>query len=1115
MKKTLHSKIKSRIWQILFVTFAVITLSFSYPSVLQQNVTIKLKNATIEELLLELNRLNQFEIVYSISDLTSNKRITATYANTPVTKILDECLKGTLLRYRIENNSIIIFKPTQVASRIKNKVSLRGIIQDNKKKPIVGATIIIPGTTNGAISDVNGRFIMVDTLGVEVEVSYIGFKSKKVKLTLNEMSITLEVDVVAVNDVIVTGYNTIRKESFTGNATTVTKKDLLKINNKNVISALQFFDPSFRLKENSMWGSDPNSLPEFNIRGESSIAMKKGLGVEMDKRTQRVGLQDNPNLPIFILDGFEATVQKIYDMDINRIESITILKDAAATAQYGSRAANGVVVVVTIPPKPGELRVTYNFTAGAELPDLSDYNLCNAREKLMVEKGAGVYTAENPELQVHKDQEYNEVLNQVKRGIDTDWLAIPLRNVFNHTHSLSIQGGVETIKYGIDLNYDSNNGAMKGSHRSRMGVGLTLDYSHRKWLQIMNNISFNNTSGKDSPYGDFSQYGKLQPYSAIYGDDGEMLAKLNESIVNPLWGVRNLESYSGKNNINDITNNLSINIYFFEGFSFRGRLGITKSDSDSETFKDPKDPIYSATSNNQKGHLSKMQNNNFNWDVNAMFYYNKEIKKHFINATAGINVRETNSKKNESSFRGFSLGTLSKPSYAAEQIDKSNYTSSESRLFGILTSLNYSFDNIYLLDASFRLDGSSQFGSDKRFAPFWSVGAGINIHNYEWMRNLSVIDKFRIRATYGSTGKTNFASYAAVTTYAINSESWYYTGPASSLFYLGNPLLTWETTNTFDIGFSAGLFSNILNIDASYYHKQTKNLINEISIRGSSGFDKYYSNTGSILNEGFEVLVSATAFRNENWMVTFTGNINANKNKITELGREMEEYNKKLQDNYNAETPEYPELAKIPLIQYYIGASTSAIYAVPSYGIDPANGKEKFRKKNGSSTYIWTAEDQIVVGDNNPKAQGSFGINLAFKGVYLNTSFLYQWGGQAYNETLLNKVENASIATENVDKRVLTERWKKPGDLSPYYDLKNNTKTNPSTRFVQDYNLLSLNSISCGYDFPSELIKKFKLTSLGISFNANDVVRWSSVKQERGIGYPYAKTYSFTVNIGF
>ena len=321
------------------------------------------------------------------------------------------------------------------------------------------------------------------------------------------------------------------------------------------------------------------------------------------------------------------------------------------------------------------------------------------------------------------------------------------------------------------------------------------------------------------------------------------------------------------------------------------------------------------------------------------------------------------------------------------------------------------------------------------------------------------------------------------------------------------------------MGINLGLFHDRLVVEGNYYRKETKNQLEQLSVRTSSGFSTYYTNAGSILNKGFEIKLNTTVFQNDNWTVAVNATLASNKNEITKLGQEAERYNKNIQDFHNGKNQgqggDYSDLLYIPLTQYYVGASTTAIYAVPSYGIDPSNGKELFRKRNGQSTYVWNAADEVVVGDKSPDAQGSFGINVAWKGFYVNTTFLYQWGAQDYNETIKNKVEEADIDGSNVDRRVLTQRWQNPGDIAPFFDLKNKQKTQPTSRFVQDNNYLAFSSISCGYDFNRDLIRKMRLTSLGLRFNMNDVCRWSNIKQERGTSYPYAKNYSFTLSLGF
>ena len=423
-------------------------------------------------------------------------------------------------------------------------------------------------------------------------------------------------------------------------------------------------------------------------------------------------------------------------------------------------------------------------------------------------------------------------------------------------------------------------------------------------------------------------------------------------------------------------------------------------------------------SDEQKGSLDRTTGDSWSWNVNAMLYYNKTVgKHHFINATLGMNAKEAESETVQAKFVGFGIGGMNTPIFAADQPDKSQVSASKSRLIGFLGSVNYSYDDIYLFDASFRFDASSQFGKDKRWAPFWSVGGGINFHNYKFLKDNWLISTLKIRATYGSTGNVNFPISMATTTYQINTDSWFFTGAGAQFNTLGNPRLTWEKTNTVDAGFTIALLNDLIYLDASYYCKKTEDLIDEISVRHSSGFKTYNINSGAIKNEGFEISMNATVFRNNDWMVTLNANLGANKNKITKLGEETKAYNEKILNEWNQGGGQYSDVLSSPVILYYEGASTSAMYAVRSEGIDPANGRERFIKKNGLPTYTWDANDQVVVGDNNPDAQGSVGLNVAYKGFYLNASFMYQWGAQSYNETLLNKVENADVRGSNVDRR--------------------------------------------------------------------------------------------------
>lgn len=1089
----------------------------------QKRVTATLKNASMKEVLNEIQKQTKYSFLFNANDIEYLGNFSLKAKDETVENILKYVLLNTNLDFKIEDELIIIIPRIHQDNKIATKsVHIVGRVTDKHKMPLPGTTVMVKGTNLGAATDAKGYYKLTLPAVKDIVIcfSFMGMIPKEVKYVgQDSINVVMQEDLKTMDEIVVTGYLNVRKESFTGNATTVTKDELLKTNNKNVLSALQAFDPSFRLKENNIWGSDPNALPEFNIRGESSIDINKGLEAEQNRRNQRTNLKDNPNLPIFILDGFQVSVEKIYDMDINRIASMTILKDAAATAMYGSQAANGVVVVTTVAPKPGEMQITYNISGGADFPDLSDYNMCNAREILEAERLSNVYVSDDPANQASNDIEYNERLNNVKLGINTDWMSQPLRNVFNHTHSLNLQGGEESIRYSLDLNYDSNKGVMKGSYRSRIGAGLTLDYRPKSWLQLLNSITYNQTKSENSPYGNFSDYVRMKPYLPIYDPQGNLLETLTVgsfSRPNPLYKVKFRDDYNGRSIADDIMENLNVNMFFGNGFQFKGQFSIQKRTGKMENFRDPKSASRYQPED-ERGTLTQSRTNSWSWNSKAMFYYNTMLNEcHFINATMGMEVSESNYETVTSTFTGFGLSNAHSPIYAAKQPNKTGVNDERSRNLGFLGALNYSLHDIYLLDASFRLDASSKFGSDKQWASFWSAGIGINIHNYEFLKDHWLISTLKLRGSYGSTGNISFPNSMATTTYFVDTDGWFFTGPSASLMALGNPSLTWEKTNTVDFGLTLGLLEERFYVNFAYYNKRTNDLIDNISIRQSSGFQSYAINSGTIENKGFEINLNATLFRNDSWMVTAHANLASNKNTIIKLGESAKAYNEKILSEWsNLEADQtYKDVLSRPVVLYYEGASKSAIYAVRSAGIDPANGKERFIKKNGMSTYTWDANDQVVVGDNTPDAQGSLGINLAYKGFYLNTSFMYQWGAQAYNETLLQKVENANIQYDNVDRRVLTQRWQRPGDEVPFYDLKNNTATRVTSRFVQNYNYFNFSGISFGYDFRRDMISKWHLRNLGIRVNVNDICRWSTVKQERGLSYPYTRSFSFTINVG-
>lgn len=996
------------------------------------------------------------------------------------------------------------------------------VIEKLSKEPMVGVTIRLDGHSTGVITDINGCYVLtLPEKGGLVIYSYIGFETRKIKVTSRQkVDVQMVEATESIQEVIVTGYNSIQKESFTGNTTKIEKEDLLKVNPNNLISAIQTFDPSFRIQENLAAGSDPNSLPQFVLRGQTGIG-ETTLGQTSTSSISREVLSGNSNLPIFILDGFEVDVEKIYDLDMNSIHSINILKDAAATAMYGSRAANGVIVIERRAPEAGKFRVQYSGVLSAELPDLSSYNLVNAREKLETERLAGLYDSNTPEIDPYTNGYYQR-LNNVLTGVDTYWLSQGLRTALNHKHSVFIDGGENDVRWGVELGFRGTEGVMKHSSRKNANAAFYVDY-RIGGLQIKNKVTYTYNKSTDVPFNSFSDYSHLLPYMRLYDENGDYVRRLEKfdgasgTQVNPLYEINFYNSFD-HSGYDEVTDDLSLNWRITDGLRLRGQFSVLMRNSTGDLYKDPASASYSASTGNINGEKTESTQKRTVIDGSLSLMYNNTFKGHNLNICLSSNMRQTQSTASETRYRGFPGGDLVSSNYAAEVYGKPSSSDNTTRLVGALLTSNYTYNNIYLADLTGRIDGSSEFGSDKRWSMFWSTGAGINIHNYDFMKSNELFSMLKFRVSYGLTGKTNFSLYSAKDMYQLQTDSWYPTGYGVFLYQMGNPNLKWERKYTLDYGVEIGLWHDKIYLKASAYDERTIDLITDYTIPSSTGFTSYKENMGKVKNTGVELELRARLYSDRNWLFQLYGSFARNKNTIIEISQAMRDYNKRVEElfsGYNPESSSDSKYAKTYL-KYYEGASLTSIYGMKSLGISPTNGKEIYLRRNGDVTDVWSADEWTIIGDTAPKGQGSFGYTLSYKQLSMFASFLYTFGGDAYNNTLVSYVENADIKNDNVDKRVLLDCWQKPGDITTMKDIRDrNVTTGASSRFVQKNNTLQWSSLTMSYNFRPEQLKKLHLSGLRLSFTMNDLFYWSTIRQERGLDYPYSRSFNLTTNIIF
>ena len=1024
-----------------------------------------------------------------------------------------------------------------ISPQQQNMRTVKGTVKDVKGDSFPGATVQVKGTTLGVVTDIDGNFSLTIPANPNtvLVISFVGMKTQEVKAgNASTFNIILEEDTQTLEQVVVNGVFERKANTFTGSVKTIGNEELKRVGNSNVLQSLKNLDPSILFIDNMALGSDPNAVPEMVLRGKSSI--------NMEETDLKASYGNDPNAPLFVLDGFEVSIQKIMDLDMDRVESMTILKDASAKAIYGSKAANGVIVIELKKNPSGDLRVTYRGSIDIEAPDLSSYDLCNAAEKLEIEKEFGMYDDEeaNYDNQRMAQKIYNQKLSAVVSGINTDWLSKPVRLGVGTKHGVSVELGDRELRTIIDLSYNNIKGVMKGSDRTNISGGVSLSYRREKFL-FRNQSTLTSNVANDSPYGTFGEYAKLNPYYTPYDQYGQ----LSENIVphldpgnsvmvnnwykdiefqaNPLYNAQ-LNTLLQKKYI-DFTNNFEVQWFAFTGMKITGRLGFSEKRSREDTFYPANHLKFrNMTEEDQyrKGSYRLLNGEESNLDGKIDVQYNKEfLPGHTIYANAGFNLGQKKYLTNEHNAEGFPSDKMNDIIFARQYVEdsKPKGTESTTREVGYYLSLNYSFDNRLNFDGTFRQSASSQYGADSRWGEFWSIGTSWNLHNETWLKDKGV-SQLRLRATVGSTGSQSTAAYNAIASYEYFLNSHYNNLLGAQLKSMKNETLKWQQKMEYNFGLDFN-FKNRYSMSLEYYLQTTNNTVNPIDLLPSTGFNSVQENIGKVENKGIDFSLSAIAWQRpaDRSFLRFSVMMSHNKNKLKEISEAMK--------SYNQQQSALATSGNKPLNKYYDGVSMDAIWAVPSLGIDPATGQEIYlvTDENGNPyrTFTYDGNKQIVCGDALPKINGNAGISFEYKGIGINAVCTYRWGAKMYNSTLVSKVENADL-NGNVDRRIFTGRWRKAGDISPYkalgkvyvasQDERASPTTYPTTRFVQKNKELTISSIQLSYDFfRHDFVKKMGMERIVLRCTVNELHKFSSIKVERGTDYPFARKFNFELAI--
>ncbi|TKC08597.1 SusC/RagA family TonB-linked outer membrane protein [Pedobacter frigoris] len=1089
-----------------------------------KKIDVDFNNVSLKKALDYLQKNSNYNFVFSEEQVNAHQ-VTLKGKGMALNVILEKILDKPGLEYVLRDNKVIIRRKTSVpasTSGAPKSVPMRtmggstpqgrvkGRVLTVNDEPLSGVTVLVKEQPDLVThTDAKGDYMMsVSEEAKTMVFRYIGYKSREMKIGQGDLNVVLEQEENELADIVVTGIFTRKAESFTGAASTFTQEQLRSVGNQNVLQSLKMLDPSFIQVENLQMGSNPNALPDLQIRGANSLP---------DVRGEYAG---SPNMPLFILDGFETNLEKIYDLDMNRVASVTILKDAAAKAIYGSRAANGVVVVETKRPEMGKLRLSYTGDLNLTTPDLSSYMLTNAAEKLQVELDAGRYSNSSQYAEQRLKEQYNNIYSDVYRGVNTDWLAQPVRNAIGQKHTLSLEGGDVYLRYGADFTFNDIAGVMKESGRRNLSGNVFLSYRLSNFV-FRNTLMVTGNNGYDSPYGAFSAYSRLNPYWTPYELNGTLKKVLGQftpagastpsNFFNPLYdaslGTKNFSKYT------DITNNFSTEWSLNKSLKIIGRLGYTQKIDSREDFypaNHTRFTEYAEADFFRRGQYSITDGKDGMIKTDLTLNYSKLINKHLFFFNAGWNLLETKREAHGMTAEGFLNDRVDNINFALQYLQNGRPSGSDAlkRETGLLSALNYSYDERYLADLTFRRQGSSVFGANNRWGNFWSVGIGWNIHRESFMNQQKWLQQLKLRASTGYTGNQEFNPYQAMATYNYYTDSYYDNVVGAKLMGLANEDLKWQQTMDYNFGIDASIFNRV-NLRFDYYISRTSNLLTDLGLPGSIGFNTIKENLGELQNTGIDAVMSVRAFNDQSTgsFLNIFLNVGMNRNKLLKISDGLSNLNDEL---------EAERTSTKPFTRYQEGQSTTTLWAVPSLGIDPINGTEIFRKLNGETTYIWDANDQVSFGDTNPKVRGSFGFNAQYKGFGLNCGFTYRIGGQYYNQTLVDRVENVDIQY-NVDRRVFTDTWKAPGDQVFFKRITARpNRTNPSSRFVQDFHELQLGSLNASYDFRNTaLLKQVGMQRLRVTLFTNEIARISSVRAERGLDFPFARTYSCSVQATF
>lgn len=1101
-----------RIMRISLVLLFVCVCQLMATDMDAQNTVVRIeqRNITVKQLIKEIESQTDYLVVFRNQDVDVNKIVSFRKTSAKVADLLEEMCRNANINYVFASNYITLSKKQEEAEQNKKNVS--GTVTDVNGEPIIGANVVEAGTTNGIITDVDGKYTLEVDDNSTLQFSYIGYLSQDVKVAgKSVINIKLLEDSQALDEVIVVGYGTAKKSDLAGSVVRADMSTLQESPNISLASALQGTVPGLNVGATTGAGEGP----DMSIRGRTSIS--------------------GGNSPLIVLDGIIFRGNMI-DINMNDVESVDILKDASAAAIYGSEASNGVILITS---KTGKVMskptIEYSGSFSYQEPTNKDMRpmdragfLKMVGDCFLDESRTGADMLQmNPDWDVSKKMMDGNALAGYDNGTDTDWWDLLVNKTpYIQNHNLSVRGKNELSSYYFSMGYTDQQNMVVNDNYTRYNVRVNMDTKITNWLKVglQSFFTVSDYSGKSPSLGTVMS---LPPVSAVVDDEGEYIKQPYKTNVNPLLEIQ----------ADDVNKRYNLFANFYADVDIPFIKGLNYRMNFSQNLIEGKEYQYDALGSNFTGSAYKKNTSQYNWTVDNIVSYKRTFGKHSVNGTFVYGVEKRQYEETKAGATNFSNGILGYNKLQAGQADLQTAASGaweEASLYTMLRGI-YTFNDRYIVTGTVRRDGFSGFGKSHKFGVFPSVALAWRISEEEFFQNnVNWLENLKLRLSYGSNGNRTVGRYQTLS--QLDYKDGYLFGDGVSaeqmqwIKSLANTDLRWETTNTFNLGVDFSALNGRIFGNIDYYNSQTKNLLFDIQIPQINGLDKIPSNIGKLKNSGLEFSITGVPIETKDFSWDITFNFSRNRNKVESiLGIDADGDGK--EDDLIANKI---FIGKPYGVKYDYNIIGMWQLADKQAGLIPAGfeyGTYKIEDIDGDGKYT-ADKDRKIIGYEDPAYRFSIQNSFRYKDwefkFFINSvqggknGYYGQPGGSLRNPD--NTYQNNSFNFDYWTPENPNARYRQLG----YFNTVVGYGFSP---YVQR-NFVRLQDVTLSYNVPSAFLQKFKVNRLKLYVSGKNLITitdWDGWDPEAGFGlvssqwkngstqnvYPVMRSYSVGLNLEF